>query len=71
MHYSWQDIMDKSRDLGEGWRRTDLVLGEEDTAHSALSTKWDFQGPGEVTYMIHASGWTVHPSGTLSRAYIT
>lgn len=69
MHYSHQDIVDNARDLGEGWSRTDLVLGEEDTAHSALSSKWDFQGPGEITYMMHASGWTVRPSETISRSY--
>ena len=69
MHYSFEDILDRAEDIGDGYRKTTVTLGPEDTAHSALSTKWDLQGPGEVTYLIHPSGITVGPSETITRAF--
>ncbi|QHB36985.1 hypothetical protein SEA_ROARY_94 [Mycobacterium phage Roary] len=69
MHYSHGDILEAGEDLGEGWRKAVIVLEAGDTAHSALSGKWDFAGPGTVEYLMHPSGWTVSPSPTITRHY--
>lgn len=69
MHYSHADIMAAGEDLGGGWAKAIISLDAGDTAHSALSSKWDFQGPGVVVYVMHASGWTVDPSDTITRKY--
>lgn len=69
MHYTQQDIQDRATDAGNGWTKAVIELGKDDTAHSAVSTKWDFAGPGTVAYMIHPSGWDVRPSVTITRTY--
>lgn len=67
MHYTQQDIIDRSHTLGSGWTKATVELGVGDTTESAVSTKWDYVGPGTVTYMIHASGWDVRPDDTVGR----
>lgn len=69
MHYDQSAIQDRAEDIGEGWSRTILTLGADDTAHSAVSGKWDYRGPGQIKYLIHPSGWTVEPGDTLTRIY--
>ena len=69
MHYDWQAIMDAAVEVDNGYKKTVLTLEDGDTAHSAISTKWDFDGPGRIQYLIHPSGWTVTPSDTISRHY--
>ncbi|AEL17689.1 hypothetical protein AVV40_gp15 [Mycobacterium phage Swirley] len=69
MHYSHADIMAAAEDLGDRWSKAVIELGPGDTAHSALSSKWDFQGPGTVEYLMHPTGWTVRPSATISKHY--
>lgn len=59
MHYTATKIIEASSDIGEGWRKTQIVLMPEDTAYAPGSTKRVFAGPGSVTYHIHASGWSV------------
>ncbi|MBM4654009.1 hypothetical protein GS896_27555 [Rhodococcus hoagii] len=68
MHYDQAAIMAAGEDLGQGWSKTVVKLDEGDTAYSGVSTKYDFRGPGEVAYMMHASGWNVDPSDTITRA---
>lgn len=70
MHYSHADILELAQCIGEGWKRTTLTLEEGDTAHSGLSTKWDFAGPGEVTYLIHPSGWHITPGEGITQHFI-
>ena len=69
MHYDHQAIMDAGEDIGEGWKKAVITLGPEDSAYSAVSTKYDFKGPGEVTYMMHPSGWDVRPSEAVNKLY--
>lgn len=70
MHYTGKMILDTATDIGEGWRRTELTLTGDDTADSAVSSKWNFRGPGAVTYLIHASGWHVTSDPTITRSYV-
>ncbi|AEV52138.1 hypothetical protein [Rhodococcus phage RGL3] len=70
IHFDHQTILDLAHDLGEGWRKTTLTLGSEDTAISMLSHKWQFQGPGTVEYLIHASGCTITPGEGVRKQYI-
>ncbi len=58
MHYGPEQIIDLAKPAGNGWTRTELTLQEDDTAHCGASTKWQWKGPGTVTYLIHPSGWT-------------
>lgn len=69
MHYTHDDIMAAGEDLGERWSKAIITLNADDTAHSALSTKWDFAGPGTVEYLMHPSGWQVSASETVSKHY--
>ena len=69
MHYSYDDIVAASTDLGQGYRKAVITLAEGDTASSQLSAKWDFGGPGTVEYLIHKSGWTITPSDTIYKHY--
>ena len=45
MHYDHQAIMDAGEDIGEGWKKAVITLGAEDSAYSAVSTKYDFKVP--------------------------
>lgn len=57
-HYDFDSILATAHDIGEGWRKNEIKLVEGDTAYNPGSTKWNFAGPGVVTYFIHPSGWT-------------
>lgn len=61
-HYGMLDIMEMAVERGNGWTSTDLTLGADETAYHGNSTKKDYSGPGEVSYLIHPSGWIVTPS---------
>lgn len=69
MYYSQADIVAAGKDIGDRWSKAVITLGEGDTAHSALSSKWDFTGPGTVEYLMHPSGWTVVPSESITKHY--
>ena len=69
MHYGHQDILDAAEDIGDGWRKAVITLTGEDTVYSGLSGKWDFRGPGTVTYMMSPAGWHVTPSESVSKRY--
>lgn len=62
MHYTRKDIMAAGIDIGDGWTRAEIVLENGDTADSALSSKWQFAGPGTVEYLMHRSGWHITPT---------
>lgn len=70
MHYGHADILAAGEDIGEGWTKAVITLEPGDTAHSGLSSKWDFAGPGEVTYLMHPSGWHVTPGDTITKSYL-
>ena len=69
MHHDHGAILNQAEDIGEGWSRTILTLADGDSAHSAVSTKWDYRGPGQIQYLIHPSGWQVRPDDTITRLY--
>lgn len=69
IYFDHTAIMALAVDLGDGWSRCDLSLHGGDTAHSGISTKYRFGGPGVIIYMIHASGWTVTPDSRIRRKY--
>ncbi|CAM4326235.1 Minor tail protein [Nocardia ninae] len=69
MHYDWAQILASAEDLGEGWKKAVVVLKEGDSAHSPLSSKWDFQGAGEITYKIHPSGVDVSVGNGIRKSY--
>lgn len=69
-YYSTNDILGQAVPISDGWKRLILQLAEGDTADSGTSTKWRYAGPGEVTYLIHSSGWTVQPGDTVRKQYI-
>lgn len=67
LHFDQSDILDRAEDIGNGWRRTTLDLGQDDSAYSGVSTKWEFRGPGRVDYLIHPSGWQISTAGPITR----
>lgn len=67
MHYTSTDIVAQAEPAGNGWSKAVLKLAEGDTAYSGVSAKYDWRGPGTVTYMIHGSGWTITPEGVTRR----
>lgn len=69
MHYRRADILAAGADLGDGWSKAVITLGKGDTAHSALSSKWDFAGPGTVEYVMHPSSWAVVPGESITKHY--
>lgn len=67
-HWNHDDILKApGEDLGGDSRRVTLTLQPDDTAYSAVSTKYVWQGPGKVTYTIHTSGWDVTINGVTRR----
>ncbi len=68
-HYNQAAVFELATDIGDGWRESVLTLAKDDTAWSALSSKWDFRGPGKVVYLIHRSGIEVRPDDTIKRRY--
>lgn len=69
MHYGNREIASAAEDLGDGVKRAVLTLAKGDTA-AAVSDKWVLAGPGEVEYLMGASGWTISPSDTITKQYI-
>jgi hypothetical protein len=69
VHHDWASICEAAVDIGEGWRKHVVALGIEDSAHSPMSSKWNFHGPGEITYLIHPSGIDVQVSGRVRKTY--
>lgn len=65
--FTGEDLKARATDLGDGWSQCVLVLEAGDVAPSGVSTKYDWQGPGTVTYLMHAAGWTVTPDGVTRR----
>lgn len=63
-------ILEQAEDIGDGWKKFVAKLEKGDTAESGVSTKWVFAGPGQVTYLIHPSGWTIQPDDKVRRTDI-
>jgi hypothetical protein len=69
MHYGNREINSAAEDLDHGVKRAVLTLAKGDTAE-AVSDRWVLAGPGEVEYLMGATGWTVNPSDTVTKQYI-
>ncbi|MGW0245080.1 hypothetical protein ACWDYH_00420 [Nocardia goodfellowii] len=67
-HYSEAEILEAAHGIGENWKKTVISLGTKETAYRPDSTKWDYLGPGEITYRVHPSGWSVEVADTITRA---
>jgi hypothetical protein len=70
-HYSMSDIFDQATDIGDGWKSARIILGDGETAVCPGSTKWVFQGPGEVAYSMNGGGmWVSFPNGEPRRVRV-
>lgn len=52
-------VYDNAEDVGDGYKLTEISLGRGETAWNPLSTKGPLFGPGNIAYLIHASGINV------------
>lgn len=68
-HYAYDRILAVGKDIGEGYKRARISLGEGDTAYYPGSSKHVFVGPGAIAYTIHAMGWTVECDQTVTASY--
>ena len=69
MHYDANTILETAEDIGHGFRINNVTLTDEDTAYAPGTTKHVYAGPGEIHYTIHASGWTVECTETITIGY--
>ncbi|PBC38501.1 hypothetical protein CJ179_38550 [Rhodococcus sp. ACS1] len=68
-HIDYNGMLERGEDIGGGYKKAVIVLGEGDTVDSAVSTKWAFMGPGTVEFLIHGSGIEVCPDGQVMKSY--
>ncbi|AQP30923.1 hypothetical protein SEA_ANGRYORCHARD_61 [Rhodococcus phage AngryOrchard] len=70
MHYGFNEILETAEPIGDGYKKAVILLVEGDTAYPAISTKWVFAGSGEITYLIHPSGWHVTADDEIRKHYV-
>jgi hypothetical protein len=56
-HYTYEFIKAMAVGEDDNYAETVLTLERGDTAYCGASTKWDWAGPGTVTYAIYPTGW--------------
>lgn len=67
-HYDYNAILELAEPLPKKpYKRATIVLAEGDTCIDPGSTKYQYEGPGEIVIIIHPSGWNWDMDTTIRR----